>query len=74
METEVKKMQDLGLVYKSPDEKKIHATFIASDGQVVDPLERKQKMTSEFTAFIKARHQDPLGATGTHKGIVDELS
>lgn len=55
----LKTMQSLGLVYQAPSKSQL----IGADGNPVDPqiVIEKAELNQQFIAFIKARHQDPVG-------------
>lgn len=50
-------MQSLGLTFKAPD--KLQHQAVGADGKPIQ--EEADKLSADFTAFIKAKYQKPLG-------------
>lgn len=53
----IDKLQSLGLAYKEPEKQ----MMIGPDGKPVDPEANVKELNQQFTAFIKAKYQDPVG-------------
>lgn len=58
----IDRLQSMGMVYKAPEKHQM----LGADGEPVDPtMGNIQVLNQQFTMFIKAQWQDPIGNTGT---------
>lgn len=63
----ITKLQSLGFIHREPD--KVQA--VGADGRPIDPTMNVnvEQLNAQFVAFIKAKHQDPIGHNKSHEPI-----